>query len=1073
MPPVPNGPSERMRQMLVHLLPAICASMLGASACQQDQPTGVTGPRVHADLPPQRDTALAPSADTYIRQGSPNQNQGAEVILRLQSSGKNRALLRWDQAALVQAVAGGTVTSARLQLTIADLGDNWSTPGRTIELHRMTQAWTELGATWNCATDSVPGNSKPDCTGATAWDMDHSAAYPFVAETSATARLRNGQTGVVSFDVTADVLAWLSGQPNDGWVLKKTVEGDPGMVDFGSRERATPPQLVLLVRVAQPSWPLLTDSYPTLDTSLVVRHPIDTALIYFRTDVVLRFKPGTSDSTEAAFFARNSLQVLGVTRSGQFFVKIPDPGSALQNLYDAIDRLEGDPVILLVAPIPRQPWSQEGSTRLPTDGPGQARADWLSNASTWAMRAIRAPLAWGCETGEYGGAAIPVGLFEWKQEPSHPELQPSMPHLWEPSDALLKAYQPVPPDTAAAKRAHAIATSGLLSARGDNGSGIAGMDWRTRLFMYAGYSPNNRPLDLTTGFFLVSEAISADRIRVLSLSADAEFPDSIQAKDRERFIEDVIGEMQSSLIPDSSPLLVVVAAGNESYLGTVTSYPTAHRATLLRSALLRLAQDSHYRDRIVVVTGTAEGNRLWSGGNVYTGGASDIAAPAAGVTVLGPWHGETGPAVPVTVKTGTSLSAPLVAGVAAQLWAMDPDLSPQDVKRYIVRGAQVPRLNPTTGQIVPVASVSGAPETIYQLDAYGALTLLSKEHPEVPLCGVSADLAPAPDSQTFDGILLRRLPALGDTVRLSLASFGIQPDGASLAQGGRLIAVSGGNEQQPYRTVFLDQQGRQARAPLEGIERRFLERDSVDLDWTVHASYPLVTLRRGDTLHTISHLDPVSAVVPDTENVYDARVVMSPSGEYAAVYAGANLTAQCGVHSIWAVVRLSDGAVTPILDQTDLCGGVANSHWPGGMAWTPDSRRVTVLTRHFQDLTCGVFVYETVVTTFDIGGSPQSVSIPGFYLGGPAYTADGALFSAFQWGAPAGGCSLGLRPAANLATTSGTPGLPYSWDICYLMAPDARGPSSLASPQRAAPPRPSAPLQPQRADCQPLAPPKR
>ena len=48
--------------MLVHLLPAICASMLGASACQQDQPTGVTGPRVHADLPPQRDTALAPSA---------------------------------------------------------------------------------------------------------------------------------------------------------------------------------------------------------------------------------------------------------------------------------------------------------------------------------------------------------------------------------------------------------------------------------------------------------------------------------------------------------------------------------------------------------------------------------------------------------------------------------------------------------------------------------------------------------------------------------------------------------------------------------------------------------------------------------------------------------------------------------------------------------------------------------------------------------------------------------------------------------------------------------------------------
>jgi len=64
---------------------------------------------------------------------------------------------------------------------------------------------------------------------------------------------------------------------------------------------------------------------------------------------------------KAAFFARNGLQVLGVTRSGQFFVRMPDPGSTLQSFYDALDRLEADPSVLLAAPIPRNPWPENGS----------------------------------------------------------------------------------------------------------------------------------------------------------------------------------------------------------------------------------------------------------------------------------------------------------------------------------------------------------------------------------------------------------------------------------------------------------------------------------------------------------------------------------------------------------------------------------------------------------------------------------------------------------------------------------------------------------------------------------------
>ncbi|MGH9259380.1 MAG: DNRLRE domain-containing protein, partial [Acidimicrobiales bacterium] len=159
----------------------------------------------------QRDSALAPAADTYIRQGNPNQNQGTELILRLTASGKQRALLRWDAQAIAGAVGGDSLVAARLELTTAANADNWGTTGRTIDLHRLTKAWTETGATWNCADDTNPTNPVADCTGATAWAMDGPDPRPYDATPTATRLITNGLRGVITFDVTADVRALSSG----------------------------------------------------------------------------------------------------------------------------------------------------------------------------------------------------------------------------------------------------------------------------------------------------------------------------------------------------------------------------------------------------------------------------------------------------------------------------------------------------------------------------------------------------------------------------------------------------------------------------------------------------------------------------------------------------------------------------------------------------------------------------------------------------------------------------------------------------------------------------------------------
>jgi len=211
---------------------------------------------------------LTPSADTYLREGAPNQNQGTETSLRLQNSGNNRALLMWDPTVISQAIGAGTLMAARIELTISDNGDNWGTSGRTIDLHPMTRAWTETGATWNCAEDANPINRRPDCADTTAWEMGPpDSAHPWVPTPTATLTIHNGDTGVVTFDVTADVAGIVTGGGAQyGWILKKTNERANGRVEFGSRESASGPRLVLTVHAAPAvgSWIQLLPSSPSL-----------------------------------------------------------------------------------------------------------------------------------------------------------------------------------------------------------------------------------------------------------------------------------------------------------------------------------------------------------------------------------------------------------------------------------------------------------------------------------------------------------------------------------------------------------------------------------------------------------------------------------------------------------------------------------------------------------------------------------------------------------------------------------------------------------------------------------------
>jgi hypothetical protein len=114
-------------------------------------------------LAPPASVALTASQDTTVRILFPNQNFGDDTSLDI-----NRALVQFDSAALKAAVGPqDLVMAAKLELTLTS--NRLRTFSRQVGAFRLTTGWTELGATWNCPTDTNLNNDRPDCV--TDWSM--------------------------------------------------------------------------------------------------------------------------------------------------------------------------------------------------------------------------------------------------------------------------------------------------------------------------------------------------------------------------------------------------------------------------------------------------------------------------------------------------------------------------------------------------------------------------------------------------------------------------------------------------------------------------------------------------------------------------------------------------------------------------------------------------------------------------------------------------------------------------------------------------------------------------------------
>jgi len=256
---------------------------------------------------------------------------------------------------------------------------------------------------------------------------------------------------------------------------------------------------------------------------------------------------------------------------------------------------------------------------------------------------------------------------------------------------------------------HGTHVAGTIAAVGNNGVGIAGVNWSTSI-MALKFLDNE-------GSGYLSDALAAINYATMMRST---YGVNIRVSNNSWGGGPYSSLLQAAIQANNNAgILFVAAAGNSSSNNDVTpqypaNYPVAN---------------------IISVAATNSNDQL-AYFSCYGATTVDIAAPGESIysTITGnryAWF------------SGTSMATPHVAGVAALAWAVAPNATVAQVRNAILQGAD------------PIASLSGKVVTGGRLNAYNTLQQLLNQTPSGP--AITA-LVASPNSVT-----------LGSTITLSAA----------------------------------------------------------------------------------------------------------------------------------------------------------------------------------------------------------------------------------------------------------------------------------------------------------------
>ena len=269
------------------------------------------------------------------------------------------------------------------------------------------------------------------------------------------------------------------------------------------------------------------------------------------------------------------------------------------------------------------------------------------------LRSVGAPQAWDRSR---GSADVVVAVLDTRieTEPPHRDLVGKLlPGASFVADPTCRG-----PATA---RGHGTIAAGLIAARTDNGTDVAGLGWDTRVL----------PVEVLDDCGAGTTSGVAAGVR-WAADAGADILNlSLTGGGRDPALSSAVAYARSKGV------LVVAAAGNQG--GTNEVFPAADLGVVAVAA--------------TGVPGSPGGDRIAPFSN--RGPWVDVAAPGTEVVGLRRGGGSTTAQDGTTRATGTSFAAPLVAATAALVMAQDPALTTEQV---VARLAQTAAPVPGTGE---------------------------------------------------------------------------------------------------------------------------------------------------------------------------------------------------------------------------------------------------------------------------------------------------------------------------------------------------------------------------------------
>ena len=390
-------------------------------------------------------------------------------------------------------------------------------------------------------------------------------------------------------------------------------------------------------------------------------------------DVIVVLKPSSSEKVSAS-----SLQVSASEFAGTF-------SASVKEFYPALSAKSGGAFMM----IHSESFDAEELSAVLRENPNVAavspnykvHAAIVPNdtyyGDCWGMEEINAPSAWNYSTGSDN---VYVAIIDSGIDHTNPDLTANI--------AVDLSYRTVTGSThdAVDDYGHGTHVAGIIGARGNNGIGVAGINWNVKMIPVKALdqSGNGSLATVISAVNYVTDLID-DGVNIRAVNLSLETYINIEPNH-----DNLVGFplwRAFKALDDTNQAVIVVAAGN--YSETIGE-PSLYAHGLVPSAGCYVYPASFLGlDNMISVSALAQVPLV---GTTYTAlfsnKGADISAP--GVDILSTWLQSLrtkikDDGVSLETKQGTSMAAPHIAGAAALLSSIMPNMTAYQVKQSILR----------------------------------------------------------------------------------------------------------------------------------------------------------------------------------------------------------------------------------------------------------------------------------------------------------------------------------------------------------------------------------------------------